>query len=355
MPVLIDISANNHHLYAKAKRDAEKALAGRLSKSVDCVNIGLINNMPDSALVSTERQLFDLLSAAAGKVTVRLHLYSMETAQRSDWGRDYTHRFYLGVKDLLDDDLDGVIITGAEPKAASLTEEPYWHSFGQIIDWAKENTVSSVFSCLAVHGAVLHLDGIERHSLRSKCMGVFAQTKTADHALMQDVPLSLRIPHSRWNEVDEHALLQRGYTILTKSAEAGVDTFVKNHAKSLFVYFQGHPEYEAGSLLGEYRRDIGRFLRRESEIYPTTPKRYFNKHAEESLITFEREAILDRRPELLTSFPADELAKQLRNSWHSSAKRIYRNWLQYLSKHKARRQSSALANAVYRHRHPCRR
>src|ERR1700722_2653522 len=135
MPVLIDISAKDHHLYAKAKCDAEKALGGRLGESVDCVNIGLINNMPDSALVSTERQLFDLLSAAAGKVVVRLHLYSMETAPRSDWGRDYTRRFYLGVKDLLDEDLDGVIVTGAEPKAASLTEEPYWRSFGQIIDW----------------------------------------------------------------------------------------------------------------------------------------------------------------------------------------------------------------------------
>ncbi len=346
MPVLIDISAKDHHLHAKAKCDAEKALGGRLGKSVDCVNIGLINNMPDSSLVSTERQLFDLLSAAAGKVVVRLHLYSMETAPRSDWGRDYTRRFYLGVKDLLNEDLDGVIVTGAEPKAASLTEEPYWRSFGQIIDWAKENTVSSIFSCLAVHGAVLHLDGVERRSLRSKCIGVFAQTKTADHALMQDVPLSLRIPHSRWNEVDEHALLQCGHTILTKSAEAGVDTFLKNHAKSLFVYFQGHPEYEAHSLLGEYRREIGRFLRRECEIYPTAPKGYFNKHAEESLIAFESKAVLDRRPELLTRFPADELARHLRNSWHLSAKRIYRNWLQYLSTHKARRLSSALADAV---------
>src|ERR1700761_6196250 len=118
MPVLIDIGSHDHHLFAKARRDADKVSEGRPIESIDCINIGLINNMPDSALVSTERQLFDLLSAAAGKLVVRLHLYSMGTTLRGDWGRDYTSRFYLGIKDLLDDDLDGVIVTGAEPRAA---------------------------------------------------------------------------------------------------------------------------------------------------------------------------------------------------------------------------------------------
>ena len=35
---------------------------------VECLDIGLINNMSDSALMSTERQLFDLLDAAAGRL-----------------------------------------------------------------------------------------------------------------------------------------------------------------------------------------------------------------------------------------------------------------------------------------------
>ncbi len=345
MPVFIDLNSQDHHLYRRASNDGAHALSANHAAFANCVNIGLINNMPDSALISTERQLFDLLGAAAGKLNVRLHLYTMETTPRSGWGRDYVRRFYLGVNDLSNSNLDGLIVTGAEPKAASLTEEPYWASFGQVIDWAKENTLSSIFSCLAVHGAVLHFDEIERHPLPEKCIGVFTQMKTTEHPLMLDVPSSLRIPHSRWNDVHEESLVESGYTILTKSADAGVDSFVKQHKRSLFLYFQGHPEYEAQTLLGEYRRDIGRFLRGERENYPTMPKNYFDRDAEETLITFERRALSDRCPELFASFPVDGLAQDLRSTWHSAAKRIYRNWILYLSSQKTRRSKSlALSN-----------
>ena len=53
----------------------------------------------------------------------------------------------------------------------------------------------------------------------------------------------MRIPHSRWNEVRADALTACGYEVLTQSAEAGVDLFVKKKKDSLFVHFQGHPEY----------------------------------------------------------------------------------------------------------------
>ena len=42
-----------------------------------------------------------------------------------------------------------------------------------------------------------------------------------------------------------------GYTILSRSPEAGVDSFVKR-TRSTFVSFQGHPEYEAATLFREY-------------------------------------------------------------------------------------------------------
>ena len=345
MPVLISPSSPDHHLFT---REGEASVVPALAKNenLDCVDIGLINNMPDSALMPTERQLFDLLSAAAGKLVIRLHLYTMETTPRTAWGRDYTRRFYRGLNDLFDSSLDAIIVTGAEPQTASLRDEPYWASFVRLIDWARDNTVSSVCSCLAVHGAVLHLDGVERHPLPEKCIGVFNQTRAIDHPLMAGVTERLRFPHSRWNEVREDALAQSGYDILTKSASAGVDCFVKQHKRSLFVCFQGHPEYEAQTLLGEYRRDIGRFLRGENETYPTMPQGYFSAFAERTLVAFQREALLDRRPERLASFPVDELAGDLKNTWHSAARRIYRNWILYLSSQKARR-SKPLAVAGF--------
>jgi homoserine O-succinyltransferase/O-acetyltransferase len=336
MSVLIDIDSRDHHLFRREENDRAKAQSESPEAMAGCINIGLINNMPDSALISTERQLFELLNAAAGRFPVRLRLYTLPMIPRTDWGRQYMSRFYSDTDDLWDGDLDGLIVTGTEPQAPNLSEEPYWSSLRQVIDWAKENTVSAVWSCLAVHGAVLHLDGIDRHQLGAKCIGVFDQAKITDHPLMEGTPSQLRIPHSRWNEVREDRLALSGYTILTKSADAGVDIFVKQQKKSLFLYFQGHPEYEAQSLLGEYRRDVGRFLRREIESYPSMPKGYFDDQAEESLTAFQRRALSDRRNELLASFPVDRAVVNLKNTWHSAATRIYRNWISYMSARRTR-------------------
>ena len=353
MPVLIDVGSHDHHLFSRALSESRAAKVS-LRSPAECLDIGLLNNMPDSALISTERQLFDLLSAAAGKLVVRLHFYTMETTHRSDWGRDYVRRYYRSTDDLLNVRLDGVIVTGAEPRAACLMDEPYWPTFTEVIDWAMENTVSSVLSCLAVHGAVLHLDDVKRQALPAKCIGVFAQTKTRDHPLMHDIPATFRTPHARWNEVSERALASCGYSILSKSAEAGVDCFVKQQKKSLFVHFQGHPEYETQSLLGEYRRDMGRFLQGQSEVCPTIPTGYFDTEAEEILTAFRQKAISDRCPEFFAGFPADRLAKDLKNLWHPTAERIYRNWLLYMASQRAGRPRPSAFNGR-RHDHIGRR
>lgn len=354
MPVLIDIDSHEHHLFSRAPNGASHALASP-GRRADCLDIGLINNMPDAALMATERQLFDLLGAAAEGLVVRLHFYTMEATPRSEWGRDYVRRYYRGTDDLLNGSLDGIIVTGTEPRAASLAKEPYWPAFVQLLDWATENTASSVYSCLAVHGAVLHMDGVERHALPAKCVGVFAQTKTKNHPLMHNVPASFRIPHARWNEVKEGALASCGYSILSKSAEAGVDCFVKQHKKSLFVHFQGHPEYETQSLLGEYRRDLGRFLRGENEVCPTIPRGYLDPEVEEILTAFRQKALSARRPELFGEFPADQLAKDLTNHWRRPAQRIYRNWLLYIVSQRAQRCTPASHHSgAYRAMQPAR-
>jgi homoserine O-succinyltransferase len=178
---------------------------------------------------------------------------------------------------------------------------------------------------------------VQRHPLPAKCIGVFAQTNAQNHPLMHNVPATFRIPHARWNEVQEEELASCGYSVLTKSVEAGVDCFVKQQKKSLFVHFQGHPEYDTQSLLGEYRRDMGRFLRGENEICPTIPQGYFDTKAEEILTIFRQKAVSNRRPELFAEFPADRLMKHLRNDWRQPAKRVYRNWLLYMASERAER------------------
>jgi homoserine O-succinyltransferase len=312
-----------------------KSPVGFRGSDANCIDIGLINNMPDSALEATERQFLALLDAAAEGIVVRLSLYSLPDVPRTDTGRRYLSRCYAGIDELWNRQLDGLIVTGTEPQAANLMHEPYWGSLTRVLEWAEHSTHSTVWSCLAAHAAVLHFDGIGRQALPDKRFGLFECARVADHDLTAGVPFRVQMPHSRWNDVSEDALRSCGYRVLTQSEDAGVDMFARKR-NSLFVFFQGHPEYEAQSLLLEYRRDIGRFLRRERETYPPMPRGYFDDDTVEVLTSVRTRALSDRREGLLADFPTALLAGKVSNTWRPAAVRIYRNWLSYICAQKDR-------------------
>ena len=311
------------------------------------LSLALINNMPDAALEDTELQFFELLDIASGDVPVFLRLYSLTGIPRTDRGQRRLNSFYSNIDDLWNSPVDGVIMTGTEPRQPDLRNEPYWCLLTEVLDWAERNTASTVLSCLAAHAGVLHSDHIGRHALSDKQFGVFEYRKCGEHALTQRCTDVVRFPHSRWNEVREDELMACGYTVLTKSAENGVDLFVKKKRTSLFVHFQGHPEYGEQILLKEYRRDIKRFLRRERETYPSMPKGYFDVAATSLLTDFREVVFSDRREELMEGFPEATLVGSLQNTWHSSATSIYWNWLHYLVTKKADASAFPAMAAVY--------
>jgi homoserine O-succinyltransferase len=313
-----------------------KAAVEFRDSDASCLEIGLVNNMPDAALEATERQFLTLLEAAADGMVVRLTLYALPDVPRAAWGRHRVDSLYSGIDALWDSQLDGLIVTGTEPRAPNLMDEPYWGSLTRVLGWAEHHTHSTVWSCLAAHAALLHLDGIGRRALSDKRFGVFECARVSDHPLTAGVPPRLRMPHSRWNDIPEDALASCGYRVLTRSEDAGVDAFVRQR-NSLFVFFQGHPEYEAPTLLLEYRRDIKRFLRRERETYPPMPRGYFDDGTVAALSAIRERALSDRREELLAEFPTDLAAGRVTNTWGPAAARVYRNWLLYMCAQKGRR------------------
>jgi homoserine O-succinyltransferase len=141
--------------------------------------------------------------------------------------------------------------------------------------------ISTIWSCLAAHAAVLHLDCVERVPLREKCVGIFDCDKLADHPLTANLPPRLAIPHSRWNELSEAALLANGYQVLTRSPAAGIEAFVRQE-QSLSLFFRGPPR-------------IRRFLlaerippRRERDRYPAMPQHNFDAATDAALAAFRR-------------------------------------------------------------------
>ena len=308
------------------------------------LNVALINNMPDAALEDTELQFFELLDIASESVPVYIRLYSLTGVPRTERGQRHLNSFYHPFDDLWENRFDGVIVTGTEPHHANLRDEPYWNLMAQVFDWAERNTCSTILSCLAAHASVLHCAGIKRHPLPDKKFGVFDAVRNSDHPLLSHAANGVRFPHSRWNEVREDELTSGGYIVLTKSADAGVDLFVKPMKRSLFVHFQGHPEYGAQTLAKEFRRDVKRFLRCERETYPTMPHCYFDEASTRVLNDFRAKAVANRREEMMELFPESAI-NGLQCTWESSANGVYRNWISFIASRKA--QTSSFSSFVH--------
>ena len=292
--------------------------------------VGLVNNMPDAALESTEAQFSGLLRAAASARAVRLRFSSFPELPRGAEARARIAGSYWPIETLLAEAPDAIIVTGTEPIAPRLADEPYWPRLAALLDWAEEHAVASIWSCLAAHAAVEHFDGITRRRLTEKRCGVYTHSLLAGHALLEGVAAPLPMPHSRWNELPVEALHAAGYAVLSFSPETGADAFAR-HRRSLMLFFQGHPEYEDTTLLKEYRRDVGRYLNGQQAHYPTMPHGYFSPQAVAALEGFRERAIAQRAPELLGQFPFAAAAAALENSWRPASVAIYRNWLDFIA------------------------
>lgn len=288
--------------------------------------IGLLNNMPDAALQRTEQQFSELLARAVGGYDVRLRLFSFPELIRGEAGRRYVIDHYEPIDALWSGDFDGLIVTGAEPRTPTLPEEVYWPSLTRLVDWALDSEMPTVWSCLAAHAAVLHLDGIQRRRLGQKISGLFRCEKTCDNALVADLPASWRIPHSRLNTLNCEQLAAAGYEILSSSDEAGVDTFMLQR-RTAFVFYQGHPEYDAGALFREYRRDVGRYLAGTMERYPEMPCGYFDDQSTRAFSAFRDLAERERTRDLLEAFPGRDAGAIPAHLWLDAAIRLYSNWL----------------------------
>ncbi len=293
------------------------------------LRVGLINNMPDAALVVTERQFRTLVEAAAPERAVELHLFHIPGVPRGPQARARLRTRYRPVADVEHADLDALIVTGAEPRAADLRAEPFWPKFQRLVDWAEATSMPTLWSCLAAHAAVLHLDGVGRRPLAQKCSGLFACVPTTDAGdpLLAGLKAGWTSPHSRGNGLEAIELCAKGYSVLTHSADAGVDTFVRRSGAGVFLFLQGHLEYDANSLVLEFKRDLKRFMDGVRSAPPALPRAVFQPDTADQLSALVEAARLEPRPALLEAWPAPSALALTPNVWREPAARLVRNWL----------------------------
>ena len=292
------------------------------------LHIGFLNMMPDAALRATERQFIRLVGSCNRIAQFFVYPFSLPALDRSAETLSYIERYYSDFETLRAMGLDALIITGANVANPKLEDEAFWEPLMDVVDWAWDNVASILCSCLATHAVLKHFHGIDRQPLPKKRWGVYSHRVSATyHPLLRDINTRFDVPHSRYNDISRAQLEAAGLKILAESAEGGVH-MAASPDQFRVIYMQGHPEYDANSLLKEYRRELYRYANRERDKPPPLPENYFSGEAGR----LARAALdLAARARETGAVYDDTLEAGveglLDNTWGDTAKAIINNWL----------------------------
>jgi homoserine O-succinyltransferase len=246
------------------------------------LHIGFLNMMPDAALRATERQFIRLVGSCNRIAQFFVYPFSLPTLERSAKAVGYIDRYYSDFESLRDAGLDALIITGANVANPRLENEAFWAPLMEVVDWAWDNVASMLCSCL---------------------------------------------PHSRYNDISRTQLEAAGLVVLAESAEGGVHMAASPDQFRVF-YMQGHPEYDANSLLKEYRRELYRYANNERDNPPPLPENYFAGDAKRfALGALEAAARARETGAVYDDTLETEVEGLLDNTWGDTAKAIINNWL----------------------------
>ncbi len=292
------------------------------------LHIGILNMMPDAALTITEEQFINLVGGSNQIAQFYVHLFTLDSLERSAESRDYIHKYYDTFADIRKEGLDALIITGANISNPEIQKEPFWDELNDVISWADRQVTSVLCSCLATHALVKYFYNIDRQRLPGKRWGVYPhRVSRGQHPLLRDLNTRFDVPHSRYNEIRSCDLKDAGLKVLVES-EAGDVHLAVSPDCFRYVFLQGHPEYSINSLLKEYKREVKRYIDGERGDYPPLPENYFTVQARRLSENFGKKVMSDRqKPGLMDEFPETELEDLLDNTWGDSGKTLFNNWL----------------------------
>jgi homoserine O-succinyltransferase len=292
------------------------------------LHVGIMNLMPDAALQATERQFMRMVGSCNRIAQFKIHLFSAPGIPRDVQAAAHIAQYYEPFEQIKASGLDALILTGANPAQSDITKEPFWDSMLEVVDWAQENVSSVLCSCLASHALVKQFHGIERYKLPQKRWGVYSHRITQEaHPLTANINTRFDAPHSHVYEVNAKQLKDKNLKVLAASEEADFHLATSEDGFR-FVYFQGHPEYDAISLFKEYKREVGRFIEGTIETYPAFPEHTFSRQAAKILSEFRDEVLSsDSNDVSMSLFPEEQVLPHLDNTWSDTGKAVVNNWL----------------------------
>ena len=256
------------------------------------IEIGILNLMPLKE--DTELQILRMLSNTPLQVDITF----LKTTSHDPKHTAQSHllKFYQTFEDVEDQNLDGLIITGAPVELMEFEEVDYWEEVCAIMEWSKTHVTSTLHLCWGAQAGLYYHYGIKKRILPQKVFGVYShEVKHRRIPLVRGFDDYFLAPHSRNTDVDsEDIRSNKGLITLADSQEVGVFLCMSTDGSQIFV--MGHPEYDRMTLDKEYKRDIGK------GIDIALPVNYY---------------------------PDDDPNKKPLLQWRGHANTLYTNWLNY--------------------------
>lgn len=324
------VAHNNLPTFAKLQQEGLQVLAPDLADQQDIreLHIGLLNMMPDAALAATERQFLRLIGESNPIAQFFVHPFTLDVLPRSSSAREHIDKYYDNFKQIKQQGLDALIITGANVIGPDLSKEVFWESLIEVADWAHQNVTSTLCSCLATHAVLDFRYGQKREQQAAKKWGVFRhQVIDVSHPLVDDINSKFDVPHSRWNSVYPQQYLDAGLKVLV-TGDDGCVHLAASPDGFRTILFQGHPEYDTVSLLKEYKRDVNLYIKGDLIDYPPLPENYFSEF--NAAVCREYQGRVDRslsQQSKVPEFPEHLLLKNLQNTWQDTASAVIGTWL----------------------------
>lgn len=304
------------------------SLENALQQDIRELHIGFLNMMPDAALRATERQFLRLVGSCNQIAQFFVYPFTVSGLPRSKETQEHIAQYYTTFEQIKKMGLDALIITGANVANPTLEEEPFWEPLKDVVGWGQKNVVSILCSCLSTHALMKQLYQIDRRLMSQKLWGVYPhRIVQKQHPLLRGINTRFDVPHSRYNTLPRAALEMAGVSALIESEKGEMHMAVSADQFSI-VYFQGHPEYDANSLLKEYKREVNRYIDGERADYPPHPENYFSDDIA-TLVDRYQQAVLmaQKQGTPVPPFPEEQIEPYLDNTWGDTGKAIFNNWL----------------------------
>ncbi len=230
--------------------DEERAL----HQDIRPIEIGILNLMPLKE--DTELQL--LRSLSNSPLQVNITFLTVESHVSKNTSKNHLNQFYQSFRSIRDQNLDGLIITGAPVELMEFEEVDYWSELVEIMEWSKSHVTCTFHLCWGAQAGLYYHYGIKKEILDRKVFGIFEhKVQNRKIPLVRGFDDYFMAPHSRHTRMDEKAIKEnKDLIVLAESEEAGIFLVLSTDNSQIFC--MGHPEYDRLTLDKEYKRDLAK-------------------------------------------------------------------------------------------------